>query len=107
MRYTFFRTMGIAAVSAAMIMGTAMPAFAVDDNPPAAAADTLTVSKVLEKDASDYVPNEKWERCTPDAERLCQLYRWGVDNARYGIELFYDLIFVHCISVLTSTMHHV
>ena len=71
-----------------MIMGTAMPAFAVDDNPPAAAADTLTVSKVLEKDASDYVPNEKWERCTPDAERLCQLYRWGVDNARYGIELF-------------------
>ena len=27
----------------------------------------------------------------------------GVSN----IELFYDLIFVHCISVLTSTMHHV
>ena len=41
---------------------------------------------------SDYVPNEKWEKCTPDAERLCQLYRWGVDNARYGIELFYDLM---------------
>lgn len=61
MRYTFFRTMGIAAVSAAMIMGTAMPAFAVDDNPPAAAADTLTVSKVLEKDASDYVPNETYQ----------------------------------------------
>lgn len=27
----------------------------------------------------------------------------GVSN----IELFYDLIFVYCISVLTSTMHHV
>jgi pilin isopeptide linkage protein len=57
MRHTFFRTMGIAAVSAAMIMGTAMPAFAVDAP---TTSTRLTVKKALNKDADDYVPNETY-----------------------------------------------
>ena len=36
-------------------------------------------------------------------KRRAFLPAMGVSN----IELFYDLIFVYCISVLMSTMHHV
>jgi pilin isopeptide linkage protein len=55
MRNSFFRTIGIAAVSAAMITGTALPAFA--DQAP---STSLTVDKVLAKDANDYVPDETY-----------------------------------------------
>lgn len=40
----------------------------------------------------DYMPNPAWEKYMPSTEDLFRIYRWGIDNRLYHIDLFYDLM---------------